>query len=83
MDAISDHSSLIVALGGGAEVASAPNISTLAVNVRAWVARNRIPPEYWPGVISFAAAKGIAVSADWLMRTTPARRRADAEAVAA
>jgi len=68
---IPDHASLITALGGAAKVA--PAAETLPVNVRAWAARNRIPPEYWPGVISLAETVDIPVTADWLMRTTPAR----------
>lgn len=77
MAEFSDHATLITALGGAAEVADHPAVNTLPVNARAWAARNRIPPEYWPGVIQLAADKQIDVSADWLMRTTPARRRAD------
>lgn len=80
-----DHCSLIAALGGAAEVAAAEEVATdLPVNVRAWSARNRIPPEYWPGVIDLAARKGLpAVTSDWLMRTTPARRRREDEVAAA
>jgi hypothetical protein len=66
-----DHASLILALGGAAKVAIAAD--TLAVNARAWAARNRIPPEYWPGVIALAGEQSLVVDADWLMRTTPAR----------
>lgn len=68
-----DHASLIVALGGAARVAEAPEVSTLPVNVRAWVSRNRIPPEHWPGVIGFATRMSLSVDADWLMRATPPR----------
>ncbi|WP_198158630.1 hypothetical protein [Sphingomonas hankookensis] len=75
MSSFHDHASLILHLGGAAGLAA--GISTHAVNVRAWVARNRIPPEYWPSVITYAASVGDAVSADWLMHTTPARRRAE------
>lgn len=68
---ISDHAGLIGALGGAARVATAAE--TRPVNARAWAARNRIPPEYWPGVISLAEERGFEIDADWLMRTTPAR----------
>jgi len=77
MAKLSDHAALIVALGGAAEVAASPEVATLPVTVRAWVARNRVPPEYWPGLIIIAGRKGLSVTADWLMRSTPARRRAD------
>lgn len=72
-DTPSDHASLITALGGAASVAAFPGVETLAVNVRAWSARNRIPPEYWPGIIRLADNLDLCISADWLMRTTPAR----------
>jgi hypothetical protein len=81
---IDDHAGLINALGGAAKVAAAAE--TLPVNARAWSARNRIPPEYWPGLIALAAEQGVVVSADWLMRTTPARANratSAAEAIAA
>jgi hypothetical protein len=68
---ISDHASLIVALGGASVVASA--VEALPVTVRAWSARNRIPPEHWEGIISLGDNKGVAVDAHWLMCTTPAR----------
>lgn len=71
-----DHASLIVALGGAARVAEAPEVNTLSVNVRAWVSRNRIPPEHWLGVIGFAKRMSLAVDADWLMRATPPRASA-------
>lgn len=50
----------------------------LPVTVRAWPIRNRIPPEYWPGIIEIAAARALDIDADWLMRTTPARKRPEA-----
>jgi hypothetical protein len=82
-----DHAELIQALGGGAIVATGlsdhSGETVLPVTVRAWLPRNRIPPEYWPGIIELAAAKGIAISADWLMRTTPARKRPEPEAAEA
>lgn len=76
---ISDHAELIRELGGAAKVSA--DLSErmgepiLPVTVRAWPIRNRIPPEYWPGIIGIAEAKGFAIDADWLMRTTPARKR--------
>lgn len=68
-----DHRSLIIALGGAAHVAASPEVNTKPVNVRAWVARNRIPPEHWPGIIALATAQEKTVDADWMMRATPAR----------
>jgi hypothetical protein len=87
MESLTDHASLIRSLGGGAKVAE--GLSALPdppkeVTVRAWVARNRIPPEYWPGIIRIGEALDVAVSAEWLMETTPPRTRATvAEAEAA
>ncbi|WP_139809984.1 carph-isopro domain-containing protein [Sphingomonas azotifigens] len=83
MTTFTDHSELIDALGGAAKVAAAPDVATLPVNVRAWAARNRIPPEYWPGVILLAVEKNLPVTAEWLMQTTPPRRRPAQEAQAA
>lgn len=74
MTYVSDHNDLIEQLGGGAVVAA--GIRELPVTVRAWKPRNKIPPEYWPKVIEFAEAKGLTISPEWLMNTTPARRRA-------
>lgn len=73
IDELTDHAALIAELGGAAQVANSEAVATLAVNARAWAARNRIPPEYWPGIIELAASLGVQVTADWLMRTTPAR----------
>ncbi len=73
MQSFHDHASLISSLGGAAKVAAAPTVDTLPVNVRAWAARNRIPAEHWEGVMAFAKVSGATVTADWLMRTTPAR----------
>lgn len=70
-----DHQTLIAELDGSASVAEA--IGQLPVTVRAWAARNRIPPEHWPALIVFAATKGVVVTAEWLMNTTPARSRPD------
>ena len=83
MDSLTDHSSLIAALGGAAEIASSPEIDTIPVTARACTLRNKIPPEYWPCFIALAARKGIAVDAEWFMRTTPARKRSEPEAPAA
>lgn len=82
MESPTDHAGLIAALGGGAEIAEGlQGLSDppLAVTVRAWAARNKIPPEYWPGMIRIGESKGVAVTAEWLMQTTPARKRADVE----
>jgi hypothetical protein len=70
-----DHQTLIAELDGAASVAEA--IGALPVTVRAWAARNRIPPEHWPAIIKFAASKGLIVRAEWLMNTTPSRSRPD------
>lgn len=75
MNIFLDHNALIEALGGGAAVAA--GIEELPVTVRAWKPRNKIPAEYWPRLIAFAESKGFEVSADWLMSTTPARRRVE------
>ena len=72
MDHIADHNGLIEALGGGAAVAEI--LGEKAVTVRAWKPRNRIPPEYWERILAASAERFIDVSADWLMRTMPARR---------
>lgn len=73
MDDISDHNALIELLGGGEAVAS--GIGESGGTVRAMKGRNKIPTEYWERLIAFAETKGIAITADWLMRTTPTRRR--------
>lgn len=78
MEHIIDHSSLIAALGGGAEVSralTAKGQEVLDVSVRAWNSRNRIPAEYWEAIIDIATDRKIDISADWLMRKTPARKR--------
>lgn len=74
--ALANHSALISALGA---TRLAAELGTRAVTVRAWSGRNRIPPEYWPGVIAVADSDAINVDADWLMRTTPPRANRAAE----
>lgn len=69
----SDHRSLIKLLGGGAKVAAA--IGEQPVTVRAMGIRNRIPPEHWPALIAMADAQDVALTAEWLMQTTPPRVR--------
>jgi len=81
MHSFTDHASLLAVLGGGAEVAS--GINALPVTVRAWSARNRIPPEYWPDIIRLSETKGHPVTAEWLMHSTPARKREEQQAEAA
>lgn len=83
IDELPDHAALIAKLGGAAQVANSSFVRTLPVNVRAWSARNRIPAEYWPGIIELAASIGRVVTADWLMRTTPARANRVVEQVGA
>lgn len=79
MESLSDHASLIGALGGGAKVADGLKDMADApkdVTVRAWAARNRIPPEYWPEIIRLSAEAGLErIDAEWLMKTTPPRQR--------
>ncbi|MFZ3483888.1 carph-isopro domain-containing protein [Sphingomonas sp. 3-13AW] len=79
---IHTHAALIAKLGGAAKLAASDAVDATPVNVRAWRARNRIPPEYWPGIIAVADAEGIEVDAEWLMRTTPARARPGREEIA-
>lgn len=75
METIVDHSTLIAALGGNAEVARAGE--WLAVTVGYWKSQNRIPPEYWPRIIEIAADKGLpSIDSDWLMTRWPARKNA-------
>lgn len=86
MESLTDHASLIAALGGGAKIGE--GLRDLPdppkdVTVRAWAARNKIPPEYWPAMIRIAAEAGIEVTAEWLMKTTPPRRRETIENEAA
>lgn len=81
MNNSTDHAGLIDSLGGAAKLsegfdACESDLRAQPVSIRAWAARNRIPPEYWPGVIKFAASLSVEVTADWLMLTTPARRNA-------
>lgn len=85
MDSLTDHASLIDKLGAAAiadALADLPD-PPKGVTVRAWAARNKIPPEYWPTLIAFAESMGVAVDAAWLMNTTPARKRPEPEAEAA
>lgn len=78
MSNFTDHASLISALGGGSAVGEALNEKP--GTVRAMAARNRIPLEYWPDLIAFAASKGISVTAEWLMNSTPPRKRQEIDA---
>lgn len=69
METITDHSSLISELGGDTVVAGGLEDCTRG-RVQQWRFGNRIPPEYWPGIIRLAEAKGLAfVTSDWLMNT--------------
>lgn len=69
-NAFANHAALISALGA---TRLAEQLGTRPVTVRAWSGRNRIPPEYWQGVIAVATSDEIDVDADWFMRTTPPR----------
>lgn len=58
MEPITDHRSLIDALGGGAALArKLGNCSPGAV--RQWKIENRVPPKYWHKVVEIAAAEGV------------------------
>lgn len=54
---------------GNAE-ALASDIGELGVTVRQWRNRGNIPPQYWPKIITAAAAKG--VSLQWQQFVPPA-----------
>ena len=76
MNAVTDHRSLVDALGGNKAVAEGLTDCT-AVRVGQWKLGNRIPVEYWEGVIVMAeTAKIPEIDSDWLMRTTPPRAKA-------
>lgn len=67
MKPITDHRSLIDALGGGAALASKLEGCT-AGRVRQWKIGNRIPVEYWPEIIMLAAEADFeGITSDWLM----------------
>lgn len=69
MEPITDHRSLIDALGGNTVVASEIADCT-PVRVGQWKIGNRIPVEYWPAIIEIAQRKGLAdIDSDWLMTT--------------
>lgn len=67
MKPITDHKSLIDALGGNKVVAGRLTGCTPS-RVGQWKIGNRIPVEYWPGVIALAEADQIpGITSDWLM----------------
>lgn len=68
---LSDHTALLAALGGVPKVAQL--LGQKPVTVRAWRARNRIPPEFWEELRIHAQDSGIEISADWLLSTMPKR----------
>lgn len=73
METITDHRSLINALGGNVAVANALAGCT-AVRVGQWKLGNRIPVEYWPGIIALAEARKVpGITSDWLMKNIRAR----------
>lgn len=67
MEAIADHRALIDTLGGNKVVSDGIDGCT-PVRVGQWKLNNRIPPEYWPGIIRLAEALGHSeINSDWLM----------------
>ena len=67
MKPITDHRSLIDALGGNKALAEKLDGCTPS-RVGQWKLGNRIPVEYWPKIISLAEAEQIpGVTSDWLM----------------
>ena len=67
MKSITDHRSLIDALGGNKVLAGNLKDCTPS-RVGQWKIGNRIPPEYWPEVIRLAGSAGLdGISADWLV----------------
>lgn len=86
MRTITDHAALIDALGGNTAVAEflsdRPDLGDCtAVRVGQWKIGGRIPVEYWPGIIAMSRTKDLAfVDSDWLMNTTPQRKRKSAAA---
>lgn len=83
METITDHRELIDALGGNKAVADDLGECT-AVRVGQWKIGNRIPVEYWPGIIGMSERKGITfVNSDWLMKTIrPRAQQGDATTTA-
>ena len=81
MEPITDHRALIDALGGNKVVSDRLSDCT-AVRVGQWKIGNRIPVEYWPGIIEMAEAKGFSIiSSDWLMQTNRPRLIASVDLV--
>lgn len=88
MNAVTDHRSLVDALGGNKAVADHLSVeigeAVPPVRIGQWKMGNRIPPEYWLALIALAAAKNVRadsnepISTDWLTRTI--RPRANAAA---
>ena len=69
MEPITDHRSLIDALGGNKALADEIPDCT-PVRVGQWKIGNRIPVEYWPRVIEVAEARGLpGIDSEWLMTT--------------
>lgn len=88
MKPIIDHRELINALGGNKAVSDELDSredcpSCTPVKVGQWKIGNRIPVEYWPGIIAVAAERGLTeISSDWLMNTVRPRLNADCQAPA-
>lgn len=88
MDAITDHRTLLDALGGNTVVAghlANDDDPCPPVRVGQWKLANSIPTEYWPDLIPLAHERGFTdITAEWLMTTSPKRKRLrTAEACAA
>lgn len=67
MKSIVDHRSLIDALGGNKVLAGKLKDCTPS-RVGQWKIGNRIPPEYWPEIITLAEEAELPdVNADWLV----------------
>lgn len=80
MEPITDHRSLIDALGGNKAVSDEIE-GCLPVRVGQWKIGNRIPPEYWPDIIRIASEKGLSsIDSDWLMNTFKPRAMPSSEA---
>lgn len=80
METIVDHRGLIDALGGNKALADKLPDCT-AGRVGQWKIGNRIPAEYWPGVIAASEAAGIeGIDAEWLMTTLRPRQMPSADA---
>lgn len=73
MSTVTDHRSLLDALGGNTAVSKEIE-GCLPVRVGQWKINNRIPVEYWQDIIRIADAKAVeGIDSNWLMETCPPR----------